>query len=236
MSEFEYSSSSNEESSEDDEVVFPITYKQKKYAHNAIKVSRELRTYYSNLFIDSYNLIDLFIKKKTLLYSSFLEVFSSSKFHEIYAKPNREKKHTFLAPHHYITTSQDSHAVATKFLRSKSREARIGAVYLLYTINVTQPFKQYLINIKMVPIDYFNTKELVHSCFNEGLRDPAFCFYRLETRRKITVAATAINPCLEVSLLKASVFGSKNLNLFNSNILTGQLSKRRGPQVYGPCR
>ncbi|XP_016660514.1 uncharacterized protein LOC100160693 [Acyrthosiphon pisum] len=205
MSEFEYSSSSNEESSEDEELVFPITSKQKKYAHNAIKVSRELRTYYSNLFIDSYNLIDLFIKKKTLTYSSFLEVFNSSMFHEIYAKPNREKKHTYLAPHHYITTTQDSLAVATKFLRSKSRQARIGAVYLLYTINVTQPFKRYLIDIKMVRKDYFNTKELVHSCFNEGLRDPSFCFYRLDISRKITITATVINPCLEANYPRAEV-------------------------------
>lgn len=209
MSEFEYSSSSNKESSEDEELVFPIPSKQKKYSHNAIKVSRELRTYYSNLFIDSYNLIDLFIKKKTLLYRSFLELFNSSKFHEIYAKLNRENKHTYLAPHHYITTAQDSLAVATKFLRSKSREARIGAVYLLYTMYVSQPFNQYLVNIKMERKDYFNTIELVHNCFNEGLRDPSFCFYRLDNSRRITVAATVINPCLEVSLLMtASVFGS----------------------------
>jgi len=237
MSEFEYTSSSNKESSEDEELVFPITSKQRKYAHNAIKVSRELRTYYSNLFIDSFSLIDLFIKKKTLTYESFLELFNSSKFHEIYAT-SKKKKTTYLTPHHYITTTQDSIAVATKFLRSKSREARIGAVYLLYTINMTQPFKQYLIDIKMVRKDYFNTIELVHSCFNEGLKDPSFCFYRLDTTRKIIITATVINPCLEVSLLTpASVFGStKPIHLFISNILAGQLSKSGGPQVYGPCR
>jgi len=238
MSEFEYTSSSNEESSEDEELVFPLTFKQKKYTHNAIKVSRELRTYYSNLFIDSFNLIDLFIKKKKLTYISFLELFDSSKFHEIYAKHNRKNKHTYLAPHHYITTTQDSLAVATKFLRSKLREARIGAVYLLYTIHTTQPFKQYLIDIKMVRKDYFNTKELVHSCLNEGLRDPSFCFYRLDIRRKIIITATAINPCLEVSLLMSDVLclAQRNLNLFNSNILAGQLSKIGDPQVYGSCR
>lgn len=206
MSEFEYTSSSNDESSEYEEVVFPIPAKQKKYANNAIKVSRELRTFYSNLFIDSFNLIDLFIKSKTLTYCSFLELFSSTKFHEIYAKHNREKNHhTYLAPHHFIVTTQDSLAVASKFLRSKSREARIGAVYLLYTINRTQPFKHYLINIKMVSKDYFNTKELVNSCFNEGLRDPAYCFYQLDIKRKITITATAINPCLEANYPRAEV-------------------------------
>ncbi|KAL4143918.1 hypothetical protein QTP88_006171 [Uroleucon formosanum] len=205
MSEFDYTSSSNEENSEDEELVFPFTFKQNKYAHNAIKVSRELRTYYSNLFIDSFNLIDLFIKKKKLTYRSFLELFNSSKFHEIYAKHNRENKHTYLSPHHYITTTQDSLAVATKFLRSKSREARIGAVYLLYTIHTTQPFKQYLIDIKMVRKDFYDTKELVHSCFNEGLRDPSFCFYRLDIRRKIIITATAINPCLEANYPRSEV-------------------------------
>jgi len=205
MSEFEYTNSSSEESSEAEDLVFPITSQQKNHAQNAIKVSRELRTYYSNLFIDSFNLIDLFIKSKTLTYCSFLEHFNSTKFHEIYAKYNRENKLTYVTPHHYITTTQDSLAVATKFLRSKSREARIGAVYLLYTINRTQPFTHYMIDIKMVRKDYFNTKELVNSCLNEGLRDPAYCFYQLDIKRKITITATAINPCLEVSLLNTFI-------------------------------
>ncbi|XP_025195337.1 uncharacterized protein LOC112594647 [Melanaphis sacchari] len=206
MSEFEYSSSSsNEENSDEEEMVFPITSRQKKSALNNVKVSKELRTHYSNLFIDSFSLIDMFIKCKTLKYSSFLESFSSSKFHEIYAKPNREGKHTFVSPHYYITTTQDCLAVASKFLRSKSTEARIGAVYLLYTIYKTQPFKQYLVNIKMVPKDYYNTKELVNNYLNEGLLDPSYCFYQLDIKRKITITATAINPCLEANYPRAEV-------------------------------
>lgn len=222
MSEFEYTSS-NEESSEEEQMVFPFSYKYNKCTRNPIKVSRELRAYYSNLFIDSFNLIDLFIKSKTLTYCSFLEHFNSTKFHEIYAKYNREKKLTNVSPHHYITTTQDCLAVATKFLRSKSREARIGAVYLLYTIYRTQPFTQYMIDIKMVRKDYLNTKELVNSCLNEGLRDPAYCFYQLDIKRKITITATAINPCLEVSTehLHPYLVVQKNLNLFNSIIFAG---------------
>ncbi|XP_026805383.1 uncharacterized protein LOC113548615 [Rhopalosiphum maidis] len=206
MSEFEYTStSSNEEYSDEEEFVFPISSRQKKSTLNNIKVTKELRTHYSNLFIDSFSLIDLFIKSKTLKYSSFLESFSSTRFHEIYAKPNREGKHTYVSPHHYITTTQDCLAVASKFLRSKSKEARIGAVYLLYTIHKTQPFKQYLINIKMVPKDYFNTKELVNNYLNEGLTDPSYCFYQLDIKRKITITATAINPCLEANYPRIEV-------------------------------
>ncbi|KAE9527865.1 hypothetical protein AGLY_012689 [Aphis glycines] len=206
MSEFEYSSSSNEDESDGEEFVFPISSNtQKKTTLNNIKVTKELRSHYSNLFIDSFSLIDLFIKSKTLTYSSFLESFSSTKFHEVYAKPNREGKHTYVSPHHYITTTQDCLAVASKFLRSKSKEARIGAVYLLYTIHRTQPFKQYLINIKMTPKDYFNTKELVNSYLNEGLPDPSYCFYQLDIKRKITITATAINPCLEANYPRVEV-------------------------------
>jgi len=200
MSEFEYSSSSNEDS--DEELIFPIISRRKKDTFNTKKVLKELRLRYSNLFIDSVNLIDMFIKSKTLTYSSFLENFSSMKFHEVYSKPCKDGKHTYLSPHHYITTTQDCLAVATKFLRSKTREARIGAVYLLFTIYKTQPFKQYLINIKMEPKDYNNTKELVNNCLNEGLVDPAYSFHLLNIRKKITLTATVINPCLEVSPLE----------------------------------
>ncbi|CAH1720474.1 unnamed protein product [Aphis gossypii] len=134
MSEFEYSSTGNEDESDEEEFVFPIpSTTQNKTTLNNIKVSKELSSHYSNLFIDSFSLIDLFIKSKTLMYSSFLESFSSTKFHEIYAKPNRGGKHTYVSPRHYITTTQNCLAVASKFLRSKSKEARIGAVYLLYT-------------------------------------------------------------------------------------------------------
>lgn len=202
MSEFEYSSSSSSnENTDEEDLVFPFSIKQNKNIHlHKNKVSKELRLHYSNLFIDTLNLIDLFVKSKKLTYSSFLEIFGSQKFHEIYIKPNREGKHANVSPHHYITITQDSLAVATKFLRSKSREAQIGAVYLLYTMHKTQAFKHYQINIKMVPLDYFNTKELVNNCLNEGLLDPAYCFYKLDMKRNITITATVVNPCLEVSL------------------------------------
>lgn len=198
MSEFEFSSLSSSDS-DDDEIMNLSPKDKNKPVINCIKVARELHLYYSNLFVDSFSLIDLFVKSKILTYESFLKYFDSTNFHQIYAKPKPDVKQLHVSPHHYITTTQDVFAVSTKFLRSHSREARIGAVYLLYTLFQTQPLKSYLINIKMEPIDYNNTKQLVEECFNQGLLHPAYCFYDLDIKKRITITATAINPCLEVS-------------------------------------
>lgn len=198
MSDFEYSNLSSDNSS-DEEVVTQVFTQKKKPDKNSIKVSRELQLHYSNLFIDSFTLIDLFVKSKTLTYNSFLEHFGSTKFHQIYAKRKYELKHPSVSPHHFITTTQDALAVASKFLRSHSKKARIGAVYLLFTLYRTQPLKTYLINVKMEPEDYHNTKELVNKYLNEGITHPAYCFYDLDIKRQITITANAVNPCLEVS-------------------------------------
>lgn len=200
MSEFEFNSMSSD-SSVDDEVV-RVPTKNNKPNNHIMKISKELHLHYSNLFIDSFCLIDMFVKSQILTYESFLGFFDSTNFHQIYAKPNRDIKQLSVSPHHYITITQDIFAVSTKFLRSQSREARIGAVYLLYTLYKTQPLKSYLINIKMEPIDYNNTKKLVEECFNEGLLHPAYCFYDLDIKKRITITATAVNPCLEVSFFK----------------------------------
>lgn len=200
MSEFEFSSLSSDSSSEDE--ILPSTSKTKhrtKSDLKTIKVSKELRLYYSSLFIDSFSLIDLFIKTKQLGYDSFLKCFDAVHFHQIYAKNKGEVKNMSVTPHHYITTTQDALAVAAKFLRSHSKEARIGAVYLLYSLHKTQPLKTYPINIKLEPKDYKNTKELVEKYLYEGLMHPAYCFYDLDTRKKITITAAVVNPCLEVN-------------------------------------
>lgn len=201
MSEFEFSDCSSDDSSSGfDDVIFQKS-KNKNKKQDLIKVKRELNLYYSNLFIDSFNLIDLFVKSKNFTYNSFLEQFSAVYYHQIYAKSKKKVKQAHVAPHHYITTTQDALAVASKFLRSHSKEARIGAFYLLYTLYKTQPLKTYLINIKMEPNDYRNTKELVDKCLMEGLLHPAFCFYDLDIKKKIIITAASINPCLEVSYL-----------------------------------
>lgn len=198
MSEFEYSNLSSDNSS-DEELVTQVFTQKKKPDINTIKVRKELQLHYSNLFIDSFTLIDLFVKSKKLTYNSFLEYFESTNFHQIYTKHKFESKHVSVSPHHFITTTQDALAVASKFLRSHSREARIGAVYLLFTLYRTQPLKTYLINVKMEPKDYHNTKELVKEYLNEGLTHPAYCFYDLDIKRRITITASTVNPCLEVS-------------------------------------
>lgn len=197
MSDFDYTDLSSEDSSDDEIIVSQC--KQKKNSENVIKVSKEFRLYYSNLFIDSFTLIDMFVKGKILSYNAFLVHFDSMKFHQIYAKPNKDIKRITVAPHHYITTTQDALAVASKFLRSRSRNARIGAVYLLYTLYKTQPLKQYSINIKMEPKDYYNTKDLVDKCLFEGILHPSYCFYDLDLKKHISITACAVNPCLEVS-------------------------------------
>lgn len=195
MSDFEYTDLSDD-GSDDENPVIP----SKSKLDNPYKVSKELRLHYASLFIDSFNLIDSFVKSKKLSYDSFLEHFDSMKFHQIYAKAKKDVKQKYVSPHHYISTTQDALAVASKFLRSHSREARIGAVYLLYTLHKTQPLKPYPINVKMEPKDYNSTKELVDKCLNEGLLHPAYCFYDLDMRRKITLTASSVIPCLEVSL------------------------------------
>lgn len=197
MSEFEFncmSSDSNIDS--EDDIRQTRIHKSNK---QLLKVSKELNLRYSYLFTDSFNLIDLFVKSKILTYESFLEYFNSTNIHQIYARSTKKEKQVFVTPHHYITTTQDILTVATKFLQSQSREARIGAVYLLYTMYKTQPLQVYLINIKMEPITYKNTKKLVDECFNEGLVHPAYCFYYLDIKKMITITAATISPCLEVS-------------------------------------
>lgn len=197
MTDFEYSNLSS--SDDEEEVVCVLSKRNHNRFNNIVKVSKELRLHYSNLFIDSFNLIDLFIKSKVFTYNSFLNVFNSTHFHQIYAKPKKKEKQIYVSPHHFITIAQDSLAVASKFLRSASQEARIGAVYLVYTLYKTQPLKMYLIKVKLTPEDYLNTKHLVDKCLNEGLPHPAYCFYDLDIKKKIKITVTAINPCLEVS-------------------------------------
>lgn len=200
MSEFEFNGFDSD-SGEDIVINVDCQLEKKKISNLQVtKVSKELRLYYSNLFIDSFYLIDLFVKSKQFSYDSFLKYFDAVNFHQIYAKNKGEVKNLTVTPHHYITTTQDAFAVASKFLRSHSKEARIGAVYLLHSLYKTQPLKTYPINIKLEPQDYNSTKELVDSCLKDGLTHPAYCFYDLDTRRKITISAAAINPCLEVSL------------------------------------
>lgn len=196
MTDFEYSNLSTDD---DEDILSDLPKKKPINQVTAMKVSKELRLHYSNLFIDSFNLIDLFIKSKVLTYNSFLEFFTSTHFHQIYSNPKNKEKQAYVSPHHYITIAQDALAVASKFLRSASREARIGAVYLLYSLYRTQPLKLYLINVKLTPEDYLNTKYLVDSCLLDGLPHPAYCFYDMDLKKKIKITATAINPCLEVS-------------------------------------
>lgn len=64
------------------------------------------------------------------------------------------------------------------FRGRKSREARIDAVYLLYTLHHTQSLKKPCsISVKIVPNDYINSKELVDTCLKEGLVNHAYYFY-----------------------------------------------------------
>lgn len=203
MSDFEYTDLSSEDSG--DEEIIVSHCKQKKIPECVLKMSRELRLHYSNLFIDSFTLIDLFVKSKILTYEAFLVHFDTMKFHQIYAKPNKDIKRITVAPHHYITTTQDALAVASKFLRSRSKNARIGAIYLLYTLYKTQPLKHYPINIKLEPKDYHNTKNLVDRCLFEGILHPSYCFYDLDFKKNITITACAVNPCLEVSFYQTPI-------------------------------
>ncbi|VVC26576.1 Hypothetical protein CINCED_3A011717 [Cinara cedri] len=196
MSEFEYS----DLSSDDDfsaEAVFGV---RKIKFETTARITRELRLHYSNLFIDSFNLIDLFVKSKKFTYDSFLECFDTSQYHQIYYMLQKKKQkvgQNFVSPHHYISTTQDALAIASKFLRSSSKEARIGAVYLLYTLYKTQPLKTYIVKIKMEPLDYNNTKKLVDECLNEGLVHPAYYFYDLDIKKQIIICSNAVSPCLE---------------------------------------
>lgn len=200
MSDFEYSSLSSSSSSEEDVIVFNRR-KKKPRDMNMIKVCKELRLYYSRLFMDCAELIDLFVKNNSWAYGSFLDIFNDMHFHQIYAKPKPEIQKRYVSPHHYITTTQDAIGVASKFLRSRSKKARIGTVYLLYILYETQPLiSAYPINIKMKPVDFKNTQELVNECFNEGLVYPAYCFYELDMKNRITITANTINMCLEVSV------------------------------------
>ncbi|XP_050441977.1 uncharacterized protein LOC126846528 [Adelges cooleyi] len=202
MSEFEYTESSGNDSSSDEDIpIIPIKGK----IDNTAKISKELHLCYSNLFIDCFNVLDTFVKSRVLTYSSFLNTFISTNFHHIYAKRKGNQKNLFISPHHYIMIAQESLAAASKFLRSKCKDVRIGAVYLLYTIYKTQPLKQYQLNVKMKPIDYKATIELVKQCTNEGLLYPAFCFYELDYKRKITITVSTISPCLEASYPRKSV-------------------------------
>ncbi|XP_050548610.1 uncharacterized protein LOC126910254 [Daktulosphaira vitifoliae] len=197
MSEFEFTESSgNENSSDDDD--FPIIAVKRKI-DNTVKVVKELRLFYSNLFIDCFNLIDNFVKGQNLTFMAFLEVFESFNFHYIYAKPKKEIKNLYVSPHHYIMMAQDAMSAAAKFLRSKSKKARIGAFYLLYTLYKTQPLKPYLLNIKMDPYDFNETKKLVNEYMDLGELHPAYCFYELELKRKITITADTTSPCLEAN-------------------------------------
>lgn len=192
MSEFEHS---NTESDEDDTEVFTI-----KDVPNMTKLSRELNLRYSQIFIDSFELIDLFVKDKRFTYHSFLEHFENNEFHRIYMKQAQKNlRQMHVHPHHYISVTQDALVVASKFLRSRSKKARIGAVYLLYTLYKTQPLKRYIMNISMTPEDYNRTKDLVDSCLKENIPQPAYCFCELDMRRAITITASTTNPCLEVS-------------------------------------
>lgn len=228
MSEFEYTDVSSE-SSGDEEFIYASCKKKIKTSDiNILRILKELRLYYSNLFTDSFYLIDSFVKSEQLTYDSFLKQFDAMNFHQIYAKSKNEVKQASVAPHHYITTTQDALAVVSKFLRSHSKGAQIGALYLLYTLYKTQPLKTYMINVKMEPKDYADIKKLVDKCLNEGLLHPAYCFYSLDVKRKITITAATINPCLEVIIFKHLQIGFKiNLNvyLFNLIMFLGQLSK-----------
>ncbi|XP_025406481.1 uncharacterized protein LOC112680563 isoform X2 [Sipha flava] len=221
MTDFEYSNLS----SDDEEEVLCVFPKKKRYRQiTAGKVSKELRLHYSNLFIDSFNLIDLFIKSKVLTYNSFLNIFSSTHFHQIYAKPKKKETQVYVSPHHYITIAEDSLAVASKFLRSNSREARIGAVYLVYTLYKTQPLKSYLINVKLTPEDYLNTKHLVDTYLNEGLPHPAYCFYDLDIKKKIKITVNAINPCLEANYPRIEI--RKHLGRTADKYFTNEYKER----------
>lgn len=212
MSEFEYSELSNDDDDDfDDKNVF---HKKKTRFETTSRITKELRLFYSNLFIDSFNLIDLFVKSKKLTYESFLGYFDSFKFHEIYAFPkkkNKKRMQLYVSPHQYISITQDAFAVASKFLRSSSREAQIGAIYLLYTLHKTQPLKTYLIRIKMEPKDYNNIKKMVDTCLNQGLEHPAYCFYNLDIRKQIVICANAVSPSLEVRILDTSLVNETNL-------------------------
>lgn len=214
MSEFEYNSEDIGESSDsEDEIITRLPTVKKKPDISNVRILKELRLYYSNLFADSFYLIDSFIKSKQLTYDSFLRQFDAMNFHQIYAKTKGEVQQVTVSPHHYITTTQDALAIASKFLRSRSKKARIGAVYLLYTLYKTQPLKRYSLNIKMEPKDYAATKELVDMCFNEGLLHPAYCFHSLDLKKKITISAATITPCLEVNFSHIQ-FDSLNKFLF----------------------
>lgn len=209
MSDFEYSSLSSDS---DEEIVAYKKAKNNTDCNNLLKIPRELRLYYSRLFIDTAGLIDLFVKSNRLTFDSFLDVFDFTNFHQIYAKVRTELKHVNLSPHHYITITQDALGVVSKFLCSRSREARIGAVYLLYVLYMTQPLLiTYPVSIKMRPQDFKATQELVDECLNKGLPYPAYCFYELNLKKKITIAATTVDVCLEVSHLKYLVFSDIKL-------------------------
>lgn len=212
MSAFEYSDLSSDDNNDEEGVVLD---KKIKRSEIISRFTKELRLYYSNLFIDCFNLIDLFVKSKKLTYDSFLVHFDSIKFHQIYADTKKKKaaNQLYVSPHHYISTAQDALAIASKFLRSRSKEARIGAVYLLYTLHKTQPLKTYLVRIKMEPKDYKNTKELVDTCLNQGLVHPAYYFYDLDIRKQIVICANAVSPSLEVRLIPTSSVDETNLQI-----------------------
>jgi len=205
MSDFDYSSLSSDSSGEEEVIVTSLKKKKPRDMH-IIKVSKELRLYYSRLFMDCAGLIDLFVKSKSWTYGSFLDIFTNMRFHQIYAKPKSKIQKRYVSPHHYITTTQDAIGVASKFLRSRSKKARIGTVYLLYILYDTQPLiSAYPINIKMKPDDFRNTQELVDECLNEGLAYPAYCFYEMDMKKRITITANTINMCLEANYPRAEV-------------------------------
>jgi len=236
MSDFEYSSLSSDSSG--DEVIVQSDKTKKNPNSKIVKVSKELCMHYSAMFIDTARLIDLFVKSENWTLRSFLEVFNRLHFHHIYAKLNTDEKQNTTTPHHFITITEDALGVAAKFLRSRSKKARVGAVYLLYILYKTQPLiTTYPINIKMKPDDFKNTNELVDECLNEGLAFPAYCFYELDMKKQITISANTINVCLEasrfwsISLLRDWVDESFNLIMF-----AGELPEDRGAQTYGPGR
>lgn len=203
MSEFEYSSDDSDGESSDDEddvVLRRCATTRKKPNIHTVRVLRELRLYYSNVFADSFYLIDSFVKSKRLTYDSFMRQFDAAKFHQIFSNTASEVQNVTVSPHHFITTAQDALAVASKFLRSRSKSARIGAIYLLYTLWKTQPLKIYPLNVKMESRDYVAAKELVRKCLDEGLLHPAFCFHSLASQKKITITSAVVNPCMEVTV------------------------------------
>lgn len=92
MTEFEYSDLSSEDSFDGEPVLKRL---KKKTTSN---ISKDLNLYYSNLFIDTLYLIDLFVKSKIFTYDLFLVYFDSVKFHQIYSssKKNKKAQQTYL--------------------------------------------------------------------------------------------------------------------------------------------